>query len=303
MYFTSLPDHNVPGFDVPLHFSKFGKHNIIFNAESGCSNCDYHVGCLSFKTVIAGEEWYGVGGRELAVRPGQFLILNDEQAYSSHIVKGQNTRMLSVFFKKEFAADAFRDALNNEVYLLDNPFESNGKMPEFFQTLTPIDYRLQSQITRLIAAVENLGYESCMMDEQLLFLLQHLFGLQQPEIQLAKAVNAVKTTTKKEVYKRLCIARDLLHSSYMENLDLNSLSSISCLSVPQLVRQFKAVFNTTPHQYLNRIRLQHAAELLKLTKKPVQEITWLCGFEDISAFCRIFKLAYGVPPASFRRAG
>src|SRR6478736_5764344 len=68
MYFTSLPDHSNPLFDEQLHFSRFKKQNIIFNAPSKESHCDNHVGCLSFKTLLnGGEEWYGVNNRQLAV--------------------------------------------------------------------------------------------------------------------------------------------------------------------------------------------------------------------------------------------
>ena len=139
-----------------------------------------------------------------------------------------------------------------------------------------------------------------MVDEQLVFLLRHLIGVQRTELYRAENVNAVKSTTRAEIYRRLCIARDILHSSYMDNPDLNTIGRLACLSVPQLVRQFKAAFNTTPHQYLNKVRLGHAAELLGSTENPVQEITWMCGFEDVSAFCRAFKAVYGVQPARFR---
>jgi hypothetical protein len=51
MYFTSLPDHNRPGFDKQLHFNSFKKQNIVFNALASSSHCQNHVGCLSFKAA------------------------------------------------------------------------------------------------------------------------------------------------------------------------------------------------------------------------------------------------------------
>src|SRR4051812_39513767 len=122
MYFTALPDHSQPGFNEQSHFNRFKKHNVIFNALSRQSHCDNHVGCLSFKTVLSGEEWYGVNHRQLAVRPGQFLILNNDQSYSCYIDTCEPVRTLSVFFKKEFASAIFHDTLNKEESLLDNPF-------------------------------------------------------------------------------------------------------------------------------------------------------------------------------------
>ncbi|MBA4055529.1 MAG: AraC family transcriptional regulator, partial [Marivirga sp.] len=100
-----------------------------------------------------------------------------------------------------------------------------------------------------------------------------------------------------------CVAKDLLHSTFMDNPDLSEISNAACLSIPQLVRQFKAVFQTTPHQYLIRIRLVHAAGLLKHTDTSISDITFASGFENTSAFCRAFKSEYGVPPLHFRIAG
>ena len=56
MYFTQLPDHSIPGFDEQAHFDRFKKQNMIFNAFSRQSHCPNHVGCLSIKTALAGEE-------------------------------------------------------------------------------------------------------------------------------------------------------------------------------------------------------------------------------------------------------
>ena len=303
MYFTSLPDHTDPGFDEELHFSRFRRQNIVFNALSSKSHCDRHIGCLSIKTIWSGEEWYGVDGRRLAVRAGQFLILNDEQEYSCRIDSAEKVRVLSVFFRKEFASAVFHDALSTEGGLLDNPFEPGGTALEFFQTLTGIDARLEQKLRNLVAVLDVSGYDAAMVDERLVFLLHHLIRGHRSEVGRAGRVNAVRPNTRTEIYKRLCIAKDLMHSSFMDKPDLAVIGQVACLSTPQLVRQFKAVFQHTPHQYLTRIRLDHAVRLLKDTSTPVHEITWLCGFENTSAFCRVFKAEYGISPVQFRRAG
>lgn len=300
MYFTSLPDHADPGFDEALHFSQFKKNNIIFNATSRGSHCDNHVGCLSFKTVLSGEEWYGINNHRVAVRPGQFLILNDDQDYSCYSSNGEQLKVLSVFFKKEFATSVFNDMLHEEQKLLDTPFAVIKNVPEFFQTLHAISPDLQQQLSALIASLNNQGYNAAMADEQLIFILEHLIHALSADTNRLKNVDALKPATKTEIYKRLCIAKDILHSSYTDDLDLDKVSKLACLSVPQLVRQFKTVFHTSPHQYLIRIRLQQAADILQQTHKPVHEIAWQCGFENTSAFCRAFKSMFGVQPLNFR---
>ncbi len=299
MYFTSLPDHATPGFDEQRHFSQFEKHNVIFNAISNNSHCDKHAGCLSIKTVLSGEEWYGVNGGGLIVRPGQFLILNHEQSYACRVDK-PGTHTVSVFFRKEFAQSVFRDLVHAEENLLDNPFDPGNVTPEFFQTLNQIDTDLQSSLARLLEGLDNKTYDSQLVDEHLIFLLNGLIRSHRLNISRAVQVKALKSSTRKEVYKRICIAKDVIHSNYMLKPSLDELSASAGISVPQLVRQFKAAFYLTPHQYLMEVRLAHAARLLQENNTPVHEASWMCGFENQSAFCRAFKSRYGVQPGKFR---
>jgi AraC family transcriptional regulator len=303
MYFTSLPNHDAPGFDEQAHFHKFKKHNIIFNAISSDSHCDNHVGCLSFKTVLSGEEWYGIGRQQLVVRPGQFLILNNEQNYSCRIDTHEKVRCFSIFFKNDFAVSALQDVLQSEESSLDNPFQKTGIMPEFFQTLNEIKPQVQQRMSKLISDLNQQGNNEVMVDEHLLFFLHELIRIYRADIRRVGEVAAIKPGTRTELYKRLCIAKDVLHATYAGNPDLNSLSREACMSVPQLIRQFKSVFGLSPHQYLMQIRLMRAAELLKETDLTAMEIAGLCGFENNSTFGRAFKMAYCIQPIQFRKAG
>jgi AraC family transcriptional regulator len=303
MYFTSLPDHAAVGFDEQLHFNRFSRHNMIFNAESKGAGCEDHVGCLSIKTVISGEEWYGVDDRSIAVRPGHFLILNDDQRYSCRIPNESPARILSIFFRKEFARSVFLDLQTVEDASLDNPLDKGRRLPEFFQTLHPVSRLLQKQLQRLILHLEAKTGEDGITDEHLIFLLRHLIRVQNADLRSINRVDAIKAATRQEIYRRLCCAKDLLHSCYKEKLDLDTISAAACLSIPQLVRQFRSVFRMTPHKYLAAIRLRQAAGMLEqFADMPIHEITWRCGFENTSAFCRAFRMAHGIPPEQWRNS-
>jgi len=299
MYFTSLPDHSRAGFDERLHFSRFGKTNIVFNATSDAAGCDDHVGCLSIKTVLSGEEWYRLDGRNVAVRPGQFLVLNDGQAYSCRIISGP-VKTVSVFFGREFSQAVLHDSTSSEEKLLDNPSTTGVDAPEFLQTLRGLEGEINEDLSKLIRSLESEGYESDRVDEHLVFLLGNFIRIHRKDLAASKNILGIKSSTQKEIYKRVCIARDLLHTYYGERPDLQSISAASCLSVPQLLRQFKAAFGTTPHRYLTAIRLQRAAKLLQSTTMHVADIALSCGFENTSAFGRAFKGEFGIPALKMR---
>ena len=300
-YFSSLPDHKAPGFNERLHFEGFRHHNIVFNALARKSQCDSHVGCLSIKTVITGEETYEFNGLTKSVRPGQFLVLNNDQEYSSRIESAAKVRTLSVFFTKHFASEILRDVSQSEEGALSMPFDGAVYSPEFFQTLYPVEGAIRDRLGKLVSDLEQeASYTNA--DEQLMFLLNDLLHIHHGAVKRSNNVKAIKPATRKEIYKRLCVAKDILHSTFMSEVELSTVSKMASMSVPQLIRQFKAVFNATPHQYLTRIRLGHAASLLKHSVQPVTDIALICGYQNTSAFCRSFKVAYGVAPLVFRAA-
>jgi AraC-like DNA-binding protein len=68
------------------------------------------------------------------------------------------------------------------------------------------------------------------------------------------------------------------------------------------LRLFANVLGVTPHQYLVRSRLRHAARLLADEDGSVTDIAYDVGFGDLSNFVRTFHRAAGVSPRAFREA-
>jgi AraC family transcriptional regulator len=87
-----------------------------------------------------------------------------------------------------------------------------------------------------------------------------------------------------------------------EPIDLERTAAQAGLSPYHFLRVFGAVVGATPHQYLVRARLRHAARALAQGAQPVTDIAYDCGFGDVSNFVRSFHRAAGVSPRSFRRA-
>ena len=68
------------------------------------------------------------------------------------------------------------------------------------------------------------------------------------------------------------------------------------------LRLFSATLGVTPHQYLVRSRLRHAARRLAEDDSPITDIAYDVGFGDLSNFVRTFHRAAGASPLRFRQA-
>jgi len=91
-----------------------------------------------------------------------------------------------------------------------------------------------------------------------------------------------------------------IEANSQREIDLDDAADQAGVSPFHFLRQFSSVLGVTPHQYLVRSRLRHAARLLASEEIPVTDIAYDVGFGDLSNFVRTFHRAAGVSPRSFR---
>jgi AraC-like DNA-binding protein len=85
-------------------------------------------------------------------------------------------------------------------------------------------------------------------------------------------------------------------------IDLEDAAAQANISPFHFLRLFSDALGVTPHQYLVRSRLRHAARLLADNDRPVTDVAYDVGFGDLSNFVRTFHRAAGVSPLRFRQA-
>jgi len=85
-------------------------------------------------------------------------------------------------------------------------------------------------------------------------------------------------------------------------IELEDAAGEAGLSPFHFLRLFSNVLGVSPHQYLVRSRLRHAARLLADDDRPITEVAYDVGFGDLSNFVRTFHRAAGVSPLRFRKA-
>ncbi len=85
-----------------------------------------------------------------------------------------------------------------------------------------------------------------------------------------------------------------------QQIDLEQAAGQAGISPFHFLRLFSSVLGVTPHQYLVRSRLRHAARLLADQDISITDVAYDVGFGDLSNFVRTFHRAAGVSPRRFR---
>lgn len=99
--------------------------------------------------------------------------------------------------------------------------------------------------------------------------------------------------------------RALAAAHYIERraeapLTLDEVAASIGVSAFHLMRIFRRAIGVTPHQYLMRVRLLRAVQMLRDTEQPVTTIAYDAGWSDLSNFTRAFRREIGCSPGRFR---
>jgi len=81
---------------------------------------------------------------------------------------------------------------------------------------------------------------------------------------------------------------------------ISRLSEISKKSDKHISRNLKKHFDMTPSEYINSLRINYASNLLINTNTPVIDVCYMCGFQNLSYFYRVFKRTFDLSPKDFR---
>ncbi len=90
-----------------------------------------------------------------------------------------------------------------------------------------------------------------------------------------------------------------LEANYAENIDLTYAAEHMNFSPSYFSRLFKKLTGTHFASYMNTIRVEHAASMIRNSDKRMTEIAFLCGYNNIRSFNRVFKEVTGYTPTDF----
>lgn len=92
---------------------------------------------------------------------------------------------------------------------------------------------------------------------------------------------------------------DYIENNYSNKISINTLSDIAGLSTSQFRKKFKEIYEISPLEYINRLRIENAKDLLRSEIYTQDEIATLCGFENVYYFNKVFKKYTNITPGRY----
>ena len=165
--------------------------------------------------------------------------------------------------------------------------ERNGNVLAIERQASPI-----SHIERIIDKIRSIGisnsYESSgfaysFMMELMQYLEYGSSSLNELPFAIAKAISYID-------------------ANYSKDLSLDDIVAVSEVSKYHFIRLFSKTMKKTPIQYVTKVRLERAVELLHSTDLSIQEIARQTGFQSGNYFNKVFKQYFSISPGKYRHS-
>lgn len=260
------------------------------------------TGPISLFLNIQGASRCKVDNHEVEINEDFYFISNRFQPYSLSIDSKKPVETFNIHIGEKFSEGVLSAMINPADKLLNDSPQAQVATVAFYNKL----YRKDKQFHQLVQALRNHRqgefFDKMLFEEQMESLLVYLLHQHRNVLRKAEQLPAMKLSTRLELYKRLSMATDHIHSSGSANIDLDQLAASACLSKYHFLRLFRQAYGVSPYQYIQTLRMETARRLLKDPSLPVQDIAEALGFDNSNSFSRLFRQRTGMYPSQYRAA-
>ena len=197
--------------------------------------------------------------------------------------------------------EGFKNEMNlQEVYELPIEVEGSEVAAQLFEHLCnrlpearlphsdPNSYDTSAQTSDYVQRYRDMAlWEKMELRGAMLMIMSHFIRQAKPRV-----------WTQDERMKRVL---EYVHSHISDNIGVEQLANVACITKPYFIRLFKHEFGFPPVQYINRKKVERAQLLLFTTNKTVKEVAFILGFSDQNYFIRLFHKLTGITPQEYRR--
>ena len=123
---------------------------------------------------------------------------------------------------------------------------------------------------------------------------------------LIEMLSAVARKSELELDNNEAITEDMrkailyMYENYNKDYYISQVARECNLSLFRFIHKFKASTGMTPLQYITKIRIDTAKDLLSNSSLSVSEVSSIVGYEDALYFSKVFKSITGTAPKTFK---
>lgn len=210
-----------------------------------------------------------------------------EHVWEQNTCTSDNIREVTVQFYFDLSEDGF---------LSHNPFNSMRKMMQEARKGLSFPLDAIMQVYHLIDTLSSVkdGFYAVTQFMTILYELSKCDGAR------TLATSSYAKVEAESDSRRILKVKNYINKNYMDEIRLATMADIAGMSPSAFSRFFKLHTGRNLSEYIIDLRLGYASRMLVDTSKSIAEISFACGFNNLSNFNRIFKKKKNCSPSEFR---
>jgi AraC-like DNA-binding protein len=230
-----------------------------------------------------------------SISPTTFVVINEGQHGEITVEPNAAPRAVTLVFEQKYMSDIARSFSAPLTAALD--MDRDGivvRFPECVQHVTA--FEIGPKLRALSAAcLRGDGFES--IADKFRDVTECVVLVYSAASRQIETIDSVRPGTRAELYRRIQRAYIYIQDAYNEDLCLERIARVACMSPHHFHRVFSQVYGITPLRALADRRMQMAHKLLETTDTPVSAICRAVGYHSAPTFSNLFRAKFGLPPS------
>jgi AraC family cel operon transcriptional repressor len=234
--------------------------------------------------ITKGKALHKINGRDEILEEGMLVFIRPNDIHYYERIENESCELINVAFPAATIRQLF------------DYFGEGFKASRLLNLKNPPTLKLSSiEKDIIISRFNKLNTLSrgkkIMIRTELRILLAEIFS---------KYFAEEKHEEKEDVPSWLSKARSEMKKKENFIAGINRMYELTARSPEHLSRSLKKYYGETPTDFINKLRLNYAANLLVNTDEDITAIVMESGFDNLSHFYHLFKKAFGIAPKEFR---
>ena len=249
---------------------------------------------LEISYVKQGLGRYYIGNKVYDIAPGDILVINNIEPHYMEVLPPETMIQPVIKFDGRLVSDGSSQFFDSQY--LEPFFERGSNFSNKIDRNTEVGKKIFTLLTEIESEYrsKNYGYQ-LMIKSKLLNIFTYLIRFYQDE-----GKSTASLAQKNKTLEQLQVVFEYVNNHLDGELHLDDLAALVFMTPSYFCTFFKKSTGFTPTQYIHKVRVAQAIQLLKTTSLGVYEIAIECGFNNLANFNRIFKRATGQTPSAIR---
>lgn len=231
----------------------------------------------SIGAITDGQSTFIYQNHEQSVRQGDLVLINPKWVHACNPVENQPWGYYMVFIDTQWLTDFFHIS----------GFVDKPQWKDLSQSVIS-DPKIYNEFCNVA---------ECLMDSNLDVFIKRK-KLEDFLSTIMQGLNLQMIERSSQIPKKILQVAEYIACRLNEELKLQHLAEMACISQSHFIRTFKQHFGLTPHAYQINLRIQRGQKFLK-EGKPIVEAALAAGFTDQPHFQRTFKRLSATTPKHY----